>query len=67
LNFVSDDRVAAGENNLMKQIRWSTPLKGYREVGDYKLASFAEVAYSYPEGDLCYSTFRLSSIKYYKQ
>jgi hypothetical protein len=64
INFVSDDRFAAGENGSMKQIRWSTPLKEYREVDGYKLASYAEAVYSYPEGDLCYGTFSLKHIKY---
>lgn len=64
INFVSDDRFAAGENNTMKRIRWSTPLKNYREVDGYKLASYAEAIYSYPEGDLCYGTFSLKHIKY---
>jgi hypothetical protein len=64
INFVSDDRFAAGENNTMKRIRWSTPLKNYRELDGYKLASYAEAIYSYPEGNLCYGTFRLSRVKY---
>jgi hypothetical protein len=63
-NFVSDDRFAAGENGSMKQIRWSTPMKNYREVNGYKLASYAEAIYSYPEGDLCYGTFELTHIQY---
>jgi hypothetical protein len=63
-NFVSDDRFAAGENGSLKQIRWSTPLKNYREVDGYKLASYAEAIYSYPKGDFCYGTFSLKHIKY---
>jgi hypothetical protein len=63
INFVSDDRYAAGENNTMKRIRWSTPLKNYREVDGYRLASSAEAIYSYPEGDSCYGTFSLKHIK----
>ncbi len=64
INFVSDDRYAAGENNTMKQIRWSTPLKDYRIVNGFKLASGAEAVYAYPEGDLCYGTFSLTNVKY---
>jgi len=66
-NFVSNDRFAAGENGSMKQIRWSTPLKNYRVIDGYKLASYAEAVYSYPEGDLCYGTFSLQHIKYNNQ
>jgi hypothetical protein len=61
---VSDDRFAAGENNTMKRIRWSTPMKDYREIDGYRLASYAEAIYSYPEGDLCYGTFSLKHIKF---
>jgi hypothetical protein len=63
-NFVSDDRFAAGENNTMKRIRWSTPMKDYREIDGYRLASNAEANYSYPEGDLCYGMFSLKHIKF---
>lgn len=67
INFVSDDRFAVGENGSMKQIRWSTPLKEYREVDGHKLACYADLVYSYPEGDLCYGTFSLRHIKYNSQ
>jgi hypothetical protein len=63
---VSDDRFAAGENNTMKRIRWSTPMKDYREIDGYRLASNAEANYSYPEGDLCYGMFNLERINYNK-
>jgi hypothetical protein len=64
VNFVSDDRYAAGDNNTMQRLRWSTPLKDYREVDGYKLATSAEAIYTYPEGDLCYGTFNLKHITY---
>lgn len=64
VNFVSDDRYAAGENNTMQRLRWSTPLKDYREVDGYTLATSAEAVYTYPAGDLCYGTFNLSHITY---
>ncbi len=64
VNFVSDDRYAAGDNNTMKRLRWSTPLKEYREVDGYTLATSADAIYTYPEGDLCYGTFTLKHIFY---
>ena len=63
-NFVSDDRYAAGENNSMQQLRWSTPLKEYKLVDGFTLATSAEAIYTYPEGDLCYGTFSLQHITY---
>ena len=64
VNFISEDRYAAGENNTMQRLRWSTPLKDYRQVDGYKLATNAEAVYAYPEGDLCYGTFSLKHIKF---
>ncbi|TAL82007.1 MAG: hypothetical protein EPN88_00080 [Bacteroidetes bacterium] len=64
INFISDDRYAAGENNSMQRLRWSTPLKDVNEVDGYRLAKYAEAVYSYPEGDLCYGTFNLTHVKY---
>lgn len=64
INFVSDDRYAAGDDNKMKKIRWSTPLKDYKEMNGHKLAGYAEAIYSYPEGDLCYGTFSTTDVIY---
>jgi hypothetical protein len=64
VNFVSDDRYAAGENNAMQKVRWSTPVKDYKETGGYRIPSMAETIYHYPEGDLCYGTFRLTRLDY---
>ncbi len=64
INFISDDRYAAGDNNTMKRLRWSTPMKDVNEVDGYKLAKYAKAIYSYPEGDLCYGTFNLTHVEY---
>jgi hypothetical protein len=66
VNFVSDDRYAAGDNKTMQRLRWSTPLREYREIDGYRLATCAEAVYTYPEGDLCYGTFNLRHITYNK-
>jgi len=64
VNFISDDRYAVSENNISRQIRWSTPLKDYKMINGFKLAGYAETIYNYPEGDFCYGNFKLISIKY---
>jgi len=64
VNFISEDRYAAGENNSMQKLPWSTPLKDYKEVNGYVRPSYADAIYSYPTGDLCYGTFNISSIEY---
>ncbi len=63
-NFISEDRYAAGENNMMKKIKWSTPLKNYKMINGYKLAGYADTIYHYPEGDLGYGTFSLTNVEY---
>jgi UDP-galactopyranose mutase len=62
--FISNDRFAIAENNTMKRIPWSTPLKNYKEFCGYNLAGYADAIYNYPEGDLCYRNFRLTNIEY---
>jgi hypothetical protein len=64
VNFISDDRFAVSENNTMKKIPWSTPLKNYHNVDGYRLATYAETTYHYSEGDLCYGIFELAHITY---
>lgn len=64
INFISEDRYAAGEGNGMQRIPWSTPLKDYKDIGGYRLAGNAEAIYSYPEGDLIYGTFNLTDVEY---
>jgi hypothetical protein len=64
VNFVSDDRYATLEDNTMRKIRWSTPLKAYRNINGYRLAGHAQAVYAYPDGDLCYAIFELRDIEY---
>jgi len=64
INFVSNDRFAVSDKSTIIQIPWSTPLKDYKVINGYKLASYCETIYSYPKGDFCYGTFKLKSIEY---
>jgi len=63
VNFISGDRFAAVDN-VMQQTPWSTPLKEYRKIDGFTLATGADTIYHYPEGDLCYGTFNLDHIGY---
>ena len=64
VNFVTEDRYAAGENGTVKKLKWSTPLRDYKDINGHKLASYAETIYTYPEGDFTYATFTLENIGY---
>jgi len=61
VNFKSIDRYNTDAGKILP---WATPLKNYKEVNGYKLARYAEAIYTYPDRDLCYGTFEVSSIKY---
>jgi hypothetical protein len=61
VNFKSNDRYNAEAG---RKLPWATPLKNYREINGYRLAGYAETIYTYPDRDLCYGTFEVSSITY---
>lgn len=64
INFSSEDRYALTSDNTMKQFRWSTPMKEYKDFNGYQLSSYADGTYSYPEGDFIYGTFRINRVAY---
>jgi hypothetical protein len=64
INFDSEDRSALGKNGETVKLKWSTPMRDYKTINGYKLASYAEAIYTYPEGDFTYATFELKDIAY---
>jgi hypothetical protein len=64
VNFISNDRYAAGDDNTMQQLPWATPLKNYKNINGHQLPGFAETIYSYPAGDLVYGTFNTMHVEY---
>jgi len=64
INFVSEDRYATENNGAILKHKWSTPLRDYKTIKGYKLASYAEIIYTYPDGDFTYATFTLKDISY---
>jgi hypothetical protein len=63
VNFTSEDRYAASEDGTSSKLKWSTPLRDYKLINGYKLASYAEAIYTYPDGDFTYATFSLKNIR----
>ncbi len=61
INFKSNDRYNADAGKILP---WATPLSRYKEKNGYKLFGYAETIYTYPDKNLCYGTFEISSIKY---
>jgi hypothetical protein len=64
VNFISDDRSALLANGKTIKLQWSTPMKDYKIIDGFNLASYAEAIYRYPEGEFVYATFSLKHIKY---
>jgi hypothetical protein len=64
VNFVSDDRSALLANGKTTKLQWSTPIRDYKVIDGFNLASYAEAIYRYPDGEFVYATFSLKHIKY---
>jgi len=64
INFISQDRYAAGKDGKMRRLPWHTPAKDYKMIDGLRLSSSADAIYTYPEGELCYGTFNLQHIAY---
>lgn len=60
-NFVSDDRY---DVNRKAFFRFSTPVKDFKDFGGYRLPSYGEAIWHYPEGKFTYGKFRLKHLEY---
>lgn len=55
VDFWSDDRPALAEDGrTTRPQRWSTPIRDYRAMGPYRLATRGEGRYAAPEGEYAY-------------
>jgi hypothetical protein len=64
VNFVSDDRSVLLKDGKTTKLQWSTPMRGYKIIDGFRLASYAEAIYKYPDGEFVYATFSLRYVKY---
>ncbi len=64
VNFVSDDRLYTAPDKTLKRFRWSTPMSQYKEINGFKLPTYGEAIWHFPEGDFCYGKFFLQQIQY---
>ncbi len=63
VNFWSDDRGALAEDGkTMLSQRWSTPIRDYRAMGYYRLATRGEARYAAPEGEYAYLELELNEV-----
>jgi hypothetical protein len=48
----------------MKSYPFSTPINAYKSFGPYKLASYGETIWQYPDGAFTYGRFRMKMVRY---
>ena len=63
INFISDDRYEVTGGKPQK-LRFSTPVKGYKNVDGRNVISLGEAVWHYPEGLFVYGKFNLENIEY---
>ncbi len=65
VNFISDDRYMTAEGKQYEQLRWSTPVREWREFDGRKLPAVTEVVWDLANGDkFIYGRFEILEIKY---
>jgi hypothetical protein len=64
-NFISDDRSRSSpDGKVFTRLRFSTPVRDYRDFGDARLPAHGEARWSLPEGEFTYGEFELVSVLY---
>jgi hypothetical protein len=64
VDFVSDDRLALGDDGVLRSYRFSTPLRAYKDFGGVRVASEGEAVWHYPEGPFAYGSFVTRALSY---
>lgn len=62
-NFVSDDRSRTLDGKTYEQVRWSTPVSGWRTVNGRRLPE-AEARWQLPTGEFTYGRFEVVDVAY---
>ncbi len=65
VNFVSDDRSrASSDGRSFTRLRFSTPVRDYRDFGAIRVAAHGEARWRLPEGEFTYGEFDIEDIAY---
>jgi hypothetical protein len=64
VNFVSDDRYQATRGNTFANVRWSTPVKDYKDFNGHTLASYGEAIWHMPKSEFVYAQYHVTNIEY---
>ncbi|WP_136646644.1 DUF6544 family protein [Tabrizicola sp. YIM 78059] len=60
VDFISDDRGMLAKDGSLRILRWSTPLRDYRDFGGWHVASGGDAIWHLPEGPFTYARMRLT-------
>ena len=64
-NFISEDRSRASpDGKAFTRLRFSTPVRDYRDFGRVRLAARGEARWLLPEGEFTYGEFDLQEVAY---
>lgn len=64
-NFISEDRSRASpDGKVFTRLRFSTPVRDYRDFGSVRLAAHGEARFLLPEGEFTYGEFDLQEVSY---
>jgi hypothetical protein len=65
VNFVSDDRSRSSpDGKTFTRLRFSTPVRDYRDFGPVRLPAHGEARWLLPDGEFTYGEFDLQSVDY---
>lgn len=62
VNFESDDRSRSLPDGTFTKLRFSTPLRDYRNFGPLYLAGYGEARWRLPEGEFTYGEFTMREV-----
>jgi len=64
-NFISDDRSrSSSDGRIFTRLRFSTPVRDYRDFGSVRLAAHGDARWTLPEGEFTYGEFDLQEVAY---
>lgn len=64
INFVSEDRYYSPTGKTYEKVKWSTPVKDYKEINGIRLATYGEAVWHFPDGDYCYARQNIKDVEY---
>lgn len=60
VDFVCEDRGLLQKDGTLRILRWTTPMRGYRDFEGWRLAGEGDAIWHLPEGPFTYGRFRLT-------